>query len=1019
MFSTPSLEYFYPTFSSPDEKVEQQDKSHSTIGSLFQDMNLRDGPPTTSSPSASSSTTELKWNPISLMPPTTTINFLSKPRNVVHGDTYLKVVGRGDTRRELSFDEWRLVASFVTKFVAFKSLANVNRTSRLAVLSCHFVQDWKCVESFVLKWMKRAKAAGHSDQCRGENSLLPNERLHDMLYLLHDLNLFDLNQFVHPMEKNIHYSHEDSLVPIPNYYSMKCVQCACELGFYALIDQLIEKPFLLPSIMKPSERNLCLKLAFSNNNDETAKRIVKLYIRRIFEDTPYNNLLQISDHSLHTILVMCADSQTSGIIVIMYSFLQQEFAKTLKDQEANDILSESINTFFIEGQYYSKLLNKKDFESALFVLQKYLALNCKNNRTSSHGNELQPTSLSVLGKSLKGALAYSRDVEFMLWLFNTLFTELTPYIENPNSIISDIAQECMLSANTKMYCEYIQKYEKRDVNKDKILVEHSLASLNSTFTVELFSLIRPSFNAFQQALLRTYDKADMLFGIFEPWLSENYPEELADFLFQRVTLLREGSDRYTDPQSSHVKKLFNSRVQKKLASLFMADKVKNWADLIYLMQTYECLSDFYEFLFEKFQTDRKLGLSKLFQFIAEHKANVIVEFPRVFPLMYNSITDMSNIYNVKLKKDFQLVTHSTQLLIFLLRHPILGKYLNLLASFWPTITSISNTKMKYFFNESAQCNPDIIAVLNASMMSEKEIAEIIQYLLSKDVAYFNSFIHINSITTDHLLQIPSTSFFNPSNLTHIRDVCKIVNLLWTKFEQDQVKIKFRDLFCVLYSSTGLYDHVTVVMKYHRKFMEMIEDIMYEMLLCDDYFDTVSQFKLRLNDSCSSQAKDMEIFGPKEFDFTPTSFLLRNPTRLIDALKSKTNKHQRTKFLVAWKSLIQQLLPSEAMDEVSKLLTLLQPINDLGGFKNQMLTNHTISSGSTMSNKAVANPFTTQPSFDFSKNPFSSGSSPFTFNTFSFTAPSSAACEPQTNAKVHASSTSSVRKNVHSRTTHWK
>lgn len=1044
------LFYFYPTFSSGHS--EQQDKS------LIMDNGSKEKKEepksirmslTREEESISSqhdnhltstihhkNTTKTIWQPAGWKD-SIKIDFIPKQQRNDHSIVIVSRSMNFLSRRELSFEEWRTVASFLTKSVAFQSLAGVNRTSRLAVLSLFFVQNQKCIEWFVVRWMKTEKS-----NLRGENSLLPNDRLKDMLHLLYDCNLFDLKSHVHPEERM--HSQEDT--PIPNYYSITILEWACHYGFYSFIDQLIENPFLLPSI-SISERNHCLDMAFSNTNDETAKRMIKLYIRRI--SVKKSSPILISD-----ILQHCSESKTPGIVIDVYSFLQRELRKAaFSEKDVTNMLNASIDEFFYED-HFVKLLKKKDFESALFVLQKYLTLKYDKKKKG-----INDPSLFFLSNCFKVILTFTFDVELMLWLLNTLSCELTHYVENPNAIISEIAHDYMLIANTGLYCEYIRKYSHRDEQKDRELVESSLGKLYSSYCSDVFSLIVPSFTAFKRALQSAEAKTNLLLSIFEPWLSEHYPEELATLLYNTSSILESGDKRYTNPECNYVKKLFNSRVQIKLAELFLAENKTDWPQLMFWIQRYQFLSDFYQPFLKKLQTDDswlnqlydhiistilhssnlnmmknhllgvdeedhssyeeymdddgkkkllenrliffnevyttaavlmylgKLGLSKLFQLVAEYKADVINRFPQTFPFEYKSISDMRNIDRVDLQKDFQLVSHSTTLLTFILQHSVLRKYLNLLASLWPTFPlqeNSSNTckETKYFFKECDRCNPDIFSVLSAYHLREQDMTELIKFVLPRSMTDLHSFIHLDAFTTDHLMQIPSSSLFHASNLTHIRDVCKIVDLLWNNFEKDTTK--FREFFCEIHSYKDIYDHLTAVLKYHKKYLEMAEEIMYDMLLCDGYYDPISLFKLRLTSTCSTQEKTifMKLYGLNDLECEP-DFKLRDSNRVIHVLKNKiNNQQQETKIWSVWKIFIQQVTSKEIENEVSQLLSKIQPFRHLafGDSKKQMSTPNTLPRERVTTTEK---PPTFQLTFDFSKNPFASNSGTnFVFNPFS-------------------------------------
>ncbi|KAG2385750.1 hypothetical protein C9374_002899 [Naegleria lovaniensis] len=1002
----PQLCYFYPISSADVTKQEnyrplladQRESTKEMIGRMMSSMGLR---------IVSSKKAISNLGGVAMCQPGTD-RFTNSP--------YRSTFRVNMMMRELSFDEWRLVASFLTRSDAFHSVANVSWTGRLAVLSCHFVQDAKCVESFVLRWMK-IECSGFF---RSENSLLPNERLRNLLQPLHDFNLFDLNQFVHPMEKMIHSSHEDqSLVPIPNYCSKTCFRFACFYGFHALLDQILEKPYLLPATTY-SEREQYLKSAFSNNHNETAKKLITLYIRDMSEETP--PLL-----SLPTIFGCCAESPKHGIVLDIYSFLKSELEKVRCYDEVKDfdVLCESIIDF-VRLDHLSKLLKKKDFESALFILGKSLAI--EHNTIPLSNNPLVKFHLFF-----ENILSFYGDEEVMLWLLNTISHELSPYVDNPNSIISGIAHKFMFSSNTRLYCEYLQKYENRNVTKDKELVEQSLENLTSpASSFELFSLIVPSFDAFQQAMVQARRRRDKLFLIFEPWLSENYPEELASFLFNNLSLLEIGHSRYTDSENTRKQTLLHFQTQHALATHFLSQQKIHWDKFMFLMRNCVLLPEFLDLVLEKVRLDTellnqlvdhiistilqsselvmmneylcdneigatcehqysdvykiaavlmymgKLGINNLFQAIVEHKKEMIAKFPQVFPMAFNSITEMGKIENMNLMKDFQLVSHSTEVLIFISQHSILRKYLNLLASLWPKGTlAFSNmpSSMKYFFIENyRESNPDIFSVLHAAMLNEKDITDLINFLLSRDsiqLPYFNSIIHLDAFTIDHVIQIINHDLI--SHLTHIRDVCRIVDLIWNNFEQEQVKIKFREFFCDLQCSNARTDCFSVILKHHKKYMDMVEDILYDMLFCDTYYHTISEFMSRMASVCSSEAATifMQLYGLKQLKFTP-HFKLHDSTRLINILNHKINNLQvegQTTKLEDWKYLVQRVTPTEAMCEVSTLLTKILPPTNTE--KNQ--TTNLLMNESTV--EKIQQPF------DFSKNPFSNGSSNVPLNSF--------------------------------------
>ncbi|KAF0978087.1 hypothetical protein FDP41_002602 [Naegleria fowleri] len=246
----------------------------------------------------------------------------------------------------------------------------------------------------------------------------------------------------------------------------------------------------------------------------------------------------------------------------------------------------------------------------------------------------------------------------------------------------------------------------------------------------------------------------------------------------------------------------------------------------------------------------------------------------------------------------------------------------------------------------------------------------------------HSFIHLDAFTTDHLMQIPSSSLFHASNLTHIRDVCKIVDLLWNNFEKDTTK--FREFFCEIHSYKDIYDHLTAVLKYHKKYLEMAEEIMYDMLLCDGYYDPISLFKLRLTSTCSTQEKTifMKLYGLNDLECEP-DFKLRDSNRVIHVLKNKiNNQQQETKIWSVWKIFIQQVTSKEIENEVSQLLSKIQPFRHLafGDSKKQMSTPNTLPRERVTTTEK---PPTFQLTFDFSKNPFASNSGTnFVFNPFS-------------------------------------
>ncbi|KAF0976404.1 hypothetical protein FDP41_004303 [Naegleria fowleri] len=894
------------------------------------------------------------------------------------------------SKRELSFEEWRLIASFLSRTVAFHSLASVNMICRFAVLSCHFVQDRMCAESFVVRWMVDVKA---SSTCTTNTALLlPNDRLQSMLQPLHDCNLYDLNCFVHPEEKK-NFQHDSySLLPIPNYYSKTCMEYACQYGFTSLIDQLFEKPFLLT--LDAAHRDHCLTIAFEHGNDDAAKRLISLSIHRLAQalETISEQKQGINLEAYTTMLTRSRHSPKAGMVIEIYAYLEEELDKALPSELADIILTGSIEEFFTRACFIT-LLKKNYWDSALFVLRKYIS----NNRNNL-ANRAQEAVISMFNVTFLKAFSQHHvlSTDNMLWFLNHLSKELGNYTDKPNTIISVIAHSYMLLHGDDIdhYCDYLSQYSSRDETKDAELIE---LSINDGILVpwnRVFRLAPPPFTALCKVLTERNDGAisALFLKQFGPCLNEYYSDELAQYFFENLIMMRHFVE--------HVPYLLTNQVQQRLAFLFLSQDQLDWAGIMVLIQRDSALfSEFIKTILENAKgnvlqqfcdhitamiittdqnvemlndhlgrcndivhsahgqefsiteescdnSDRiiifetaavlmycaKMGVNHLFQFITEQRKGAICNFPQVFPSIYHSITDMGNIEHVNLRREFHLVSHSTEILIFISRHSILRKYLNLLASVWSLPSSSMQQNVPSFFKSITSIHHplDRISVLKEYSLSENDITEMISLYLSKNaMGKFINLIHLPTFTMNHLTQIPNSYLFHSNSLDTISNLRAFVDFLWNNFESDQAKLKFREFFCFIHGELYENKHLTHIMKYYKgKYLEMVEEIIYDMLLDDKYFEIISCFKSNLSSTSVSGLTDelkleflKKVCEGKEFE--EPNFELHDFDRLKRVFQEKSNlsKHH----FKSWKKIILSFTKVEEADHVSKLLDEIDPV----------------------------------------------------------------------------------------------
>ncbi|KAG2372982.1 hypothetical protein C9374_012925, partial [Naegleria lovaniensis] len=329
----------------------------------------------------------------------------------------------------------------------------------------------------------------------------------------------------------------------------------------------------------------------------------------------------------------------------------------------------------------------------------------------------------------------------------------------------------------------------------------------------------------------------------------------------------------------------------------------------------------------------KMGIHHLFQFIAEQRKDVIDKFPQVFPMVYHSITDMGNIEKVNLRREFHLVSHSTEILLFISRHSILKKYLNLLASIWSIPSSSMQNNCPSFFKAitSIHFHLDRISVLKEYSLSEKDIFEMISLYVSKNaMGKFSNLFHLPTFTMNHLLQIPNLYLFHTKTFNKIASLRLVVDLLWNNFEKDQAKIKFRDLFCFIHGHLYQNKHLTQVMKYYKgKYLEMVEEIMYDMLLDNDKYLIICFFVSNLSDTSISLTDELKLECSKELcgghEFEEPNFELRDFDRLKRVLCEKSKSTISKQHFDSWKTLILSIINVEQADNVSRLLNEIDPI----------------------------------------------------------------------------------------------
>ncbi|KAG2386028.1 hypothetical protein C9374_003177 [Naegleria lovaniensis] len=901
-------------------------------------------------------------------------------------------------RSELSFEEWRLVANFLLSRNAFQGLASVSRTARLAVLSCHFVQNVFVVRAVVRGWME----ALHNST--SVSTLVPSDRLKSLLQPLHKYHLLDLTPFVHPNDKKKaelqqdNSSHE-SLVPVPNYYSSECVKYACEAGFTAMIDQLLEKPFLL-RFHAPDLKNF-LKAAFTNNHDDIAKKIIKFFVKRLVLELETKSSRETkSNLNFQIILTLCCESSTANVNEF-YSLLEKELVAIFSSAQIDTILSKSILPIISEG-HLVKFLKRNDFANALFVLRKFFTL------MQIHDVE------TVFDKMyITFSVTFSQhgiNAEQMIWLFDNIYD-----LSKANTLISKVVHR-YIQKKSELYYEYLTRFKHRDVMTDKKLFEESLAYLTAYYWNNVFSVIQPSFSAFIQALKVCDYPADMLLQRYEPWLSKNYPDELAEYLYENISIL-EDSNAHHAQHCMDMQNLFDSRMQQKLASVFLSKQQFDFEKLMYILQKYDCFSDLLSTILETSYRDivlhqiysniiskisktknlrmmndflptnevdmqqmtnnvyytaavlmycAKFGNRNLFECIVDQQKDVISQFPQELPVVYNTIADMANIQPVSLRKEFHLISYSTEILLFIIRHEILRKYLNVLASLSSLPVSVLEFHQNSigFVDDSPNQQPDMHAVLKEYALSDKDISELISLYISRNVmAQLSNLLHFPSFTSDHLLEIPEAYLFNSITLGKLTDLHRVVDLLMENFEQERIKNKFKEFFCFIHGKQYSFLENSRVVQCYSKYMKMVEEIMYDLLFDEKYFHAVSSFHNGLNDdTCTGESstklqgtlfKMQDKYALKRSKKVKTEakvlvFKLSDHERLLRALKSKLEPQQplsiKFEHYLMWKSFIQQVSEPEILDQVNQLLAEIEPetqrqsTNFQPSFSTQTLSN---------------------------------------------------------------------------------
>lgn len=388
-----------------------------------------------------------------------------------------------------------------------------------------------------------------------------------------------------------------------------------------------------------------------------------------------------------------------------YLTLKQEFESILSSEKADAILKRSIRAIFSEGHFVT-LLKKNDFENALFLLREIFALNLHDINTIEY----------IMHTTFERALSNSFGIngEQMIWLFDAIYE-----IGKTNTHISRIAHR-FIPKYSELYHVYITKFNNRDVNADKKYFESALSELPPGRDWNfILSVIQPSFSAFNTIILCSLGTIQK----FEPWFSNTYPNELAEYLFENMSIL-EQNYIYIAAHSHEIQQIFNSQTQQKLASLFLSQDRLSLNKLIFLLKTFDCFSELIKILIEKTNRDfilqpiynyviseisnsnlhmvndfifasdigtendinsvhctaavlmycAKIGKRQFFECIVEQQKDIICQFPQFLPIIYNTVADMVHVEHSNLKKEFHLVSHSTEILLFIIRHEILRKY---------------------------------------------------------------------------------------------------------------------------------------------------------------------------------------------------------------------------------------------------------------------------------------------------------------------------------------------------------
>ncbi|EFC39189.1 hypothetical protein NAEGRDRAFT_81341 [Naegleria gruberi] len=852
-----------------------------------------------------------------------------------HEDDDLNLIANKSTKvvRDIFlFEEWRLIASFLTRKNCFGGLASVNKTSRLAVLSVHFIRNSAVIKSFALRWIWAQTIDSYSDK-------LPNNRFIEILKPLQE-EYYDLHQFI----QDPNQEKSENYFPIPNYYSRNLVKAACSVGNNEIILQLIEKSFLFDlSTVTPSKY---YDLAFLNGHYDTAVAFAKTLLLRNGELDISKCIPQIIspfiapiefENQYQIVYQLFNRSQTHyqlGISRIIYELLHSQLLQTCHE-EASKIGWTNLLDIALFNLHFPQLLMRNDIESVQFIVGRLYQNRKENNTLPLFSNDLERILIQI--QSLD-------QVDFLVWFFEYIGSlgELT--------LLSDLIfnnLNTILTINTKFLDIYLNQFHGRHVENDEKRLYEYMDGLDTNY-LNLISLLGITKIPYERIAKHLNSCAQYYLVNYGNVIVQYYEPEIATIIFNNIQL-------FLDDTKIHPKKrslCLTPRVQTDLVNLFLKQEIVDWKLIVEFIEKNPFMSNFMEIIIsnaydsftrtildriystsdsENYSSRRRFIFKSFTRYIEkdvydfcallmfactveksfmkaliERNEFLISKIHASFEPFQN-VSQMIERWN---DGSFELISHDLPVLDCLCNSS-LKVFVNAIGSLWPLSNNFLSLTFK-ILDESYE--PIVRNNIN-------DIRNIIRHFItsSHDIdiitSYFKTTIHQEEIlnvlmglplfTKDNLLNI-STSVLARTKLT-LSSLDTIVNIIHDHFD-DVLEQKFKDYITI--PQDNLSQLISI--KYHPKSISLLERISYRHLFEPSYLSFFEQ----IESVCGRGSMVSSDSAQAYWNASSDPYLLLNDRDTIMNLLSKYETIPKTS---KWRSILTGLVNHGFIDELLERL----------------------------------------------------------------------------------------------------